>query len=70
MPNPKPGISSTVNTTPMRENIEVILAREGKHPMDNYPFNRDKNAYRCKLCEKIWMTKKEANFHICIPKDD
>lgn len=70
MQNPKPGTSSTVNTTKMRDNIETIVAREGKHPMEDYPFNRDKKAYRCTACCKIWMSKKEANFHICFPKDE
>jgi len=54
----------------LRENIEIITTKQGAHPIKFYPFSRDGIAYRCKLCEKIWLLKKDANFHICFPKDE
>jgi hypothetical protein len=49
--------------------IEQIRTISGRHPIKNYPFSRDGFAFRCKACEGIWLKKKEAENHVCQPKD-
>ena len=38
----------------------------GNYPQDGgHPFSRDSVAWRCSGCNKIWLTEKLANKHVC-----
>jgi len=49
------------------EKIRTVTARfYGYYPQDGgHPFSRDREAWRCADCGKIWLTEKLANAHTC-----
>jgi len=51
----------------MIEKIRAVTARfYGYYPQDGgHPFSRDREAWRCSDCNKIWITEKLASTHTC-----
>lgn len=49
--------------------LEEITTKQDAHPIKNYPFSRDGEAFACKKCGKIWLKAKDAQKDGCIPKD-
>lgn len=49
------------------ERIRTITESfRGDYPQDGgHPFSRDSVAWRCACCNKIWLTEKLANKHVC-----
>ena len=54
----------------MEPNIEKIRTHQGAHPIRDYPFSRDGEAWRCTDCGKIWLKEKLALRHQCRGEDD
>ena len=50
--------------------IEKIRTKQGAHPIKDYPFSRDGEAWRCSVCGKIWLKESRALKHLCQPEDD
>lgn len=54
----------------MEPDIEKIRTHQGAHPIKDYPFSRDGEAWRCVNCGKIWLKEKLALQHQCRGEDD
>lgn len=54
----------------MEPKIEKITTKQGVHPIRDYPFSRDGEAWRCVDCGKIWLKEKLARQHQCRGEDD
>ena len=50
--------------------IEKIRTKQGAHPIKDYPFSRDGEAWRCSVCGGIWLKESRALKHLCKPEDD
>lgn len=54
----------------MQPTIEKIRTHQGAHIIKDYPFSRDGEAWRCSVCEEIWLKEKLAVNHQCPGEPD